>query len=159
MLENDNENRSCGCNNMMMNNNCGRNNMMMNNTNMMNMDCNYTPEGINAAFGYNTASLVAEENNCNCSNNPEQCCNEKRAIREEMMQQMKCLNFAVIELSLYLNTHHDDQKAICLHREYAKQLKELQDQYQRVYGPLSIYCPCNKWRWLEEPWPWEGGNC
>ena len=35
---------------------------------------------------------------------------------------------------------------------------ELKDKYQKVYGPLSIYYPCNKWRWLEEPWPWEGGN-
>ncbi|MCI9246905.1 MAG: spore coat protein CotJB [Clostridia bacterium] len=75
-----------------------------------------------------------------------------------MIGQIKCLNFAVIELGLYLDTHHDDQKAICLHREYTKQLKELKDQYQRVYGPLSIYYPCKKWRWLEGPWPWEGGN-
>ena len=37
-------------------------------------------------------------------------------------------------------------------------LKDLKDKYQKVYGPLSIYYPCNKWRWLEEPWPWEGGN-
>ena len=33
--------------------------------------------------------------------------------------------------------------------------KILSDKYQRVYGPLSIYCPCNSWRWLENPWPWE----
>ena len=38
------------------------------------------------------------------------------------------------------------------------ELKDLKDKYQKVYGPLSIYYPCNKWRWLEEPWPWERGN-
>ena len=36
-------------------------------------------------------------------------------------------------------------------------LKDLEDKYQKVYGPLTINYPCNKWRWLEEPWPWEGG--
>ena len=35
---------------------------------------------------------------------------------------------------------------------------KLKDKYQKVYGPLTIEYPCNKWRWLEEPWPWERGN-
>ena len=29
----------------------------------------------------------------------------------------------------------------------------MRDMYQKVYGPLMITYPCNKWRWLEEPWP------
>ena len=119
-------------------------------------NCEYTPQGINAAFGYNTAAMNADNMN---SYSQETNCAERRRIREEMIHKIKTLNFAIIELGLYLNTHHNDQRALCLHREYTKQLKELKDQYQRVYGPLSIYYPCNKWRWLEEPWPWEGGNC
>jgi len=79
-------------------------------------------------------------------------CQETRA---EMMKKIREYNFSVIELGLYLDTHPDDNKALCLHREYAKNLKELLDKYQKVYGPLTIYFPCNKWRWLEEPWPWE----
>ena len=78
--------------------------------------------------------------------------------REQMLMQIRELNFAVIELGLYLNTHPEDQRALCLHRKYAKELKDLMDKYQKVYGPLSIYFPCNKWRRLEEPWPWERGN-
>ena len=66
------------------------------------------------------------------------------------------VNIAIIELGLYLDTHPDDEKALCLHNEYAKRFKVLEDQYQRMYGPLSIMFPCRKWRWLEEPWPWEG---
>lgn len=72
--------------------------------------------------------------------------------REQMLMQIRELNFAVIELGLYLNTHPEDQRALCLHRKYVKELKDLKDKYQKVYGPLSIYYPCNKWRWLEEPW-------
>ena len=157
---NEKEDRNCGCENM---DNCTACNMNYGNgvtesgANMMSYDCNFdTPRGINAAFGYNTTKM-SQNNDCGCDNNNEECCEEKARIRQEMMHQIKSLNFAVIELGLYLDTHPDDRRAICLHREYTKQLKELKDQYQRVYGPLSIYYPCKKWRWLEEPWPWEGG--
>lgn len=91
---------------------------------------------------------------CECSCH----CKENDMTREELIHDIKCYNFAVIELALYLDTHPDDERALCLHNSYAKTLKELKDKYQKVYGPLSIYFPCNKWRWLEEPWPWEGGN-
>lgn len=90
-----------------------------------------------------------EQNNCEC---------EKDMRRREMIDQIKCLRFAIIELGLYLDTHPDDQRAICMHREYCKQVKDLKDKYQKVYGPLTAFYPCNKWRWLEEPWSWERGN-
>lgn len=85
-------------------------------------------------------------------------CHGNDDTREALMMKIKSYNFAVIELALYLNTHPDDERALCLHNSYTKTLKDLKDKYQKVYGPLSIYYPCNKWRWLEEPWPWEGGN-
>lgn len=90
---------------------------------------------------------------CSCS-----CSCTEDTTREDMLHQIKCYNFAIIELALYLDTHPNDERALCLHNNYSKTLKELKDKYQKVYGPLSIYYPCNKWRWLEEPWPWEGGN-
>ena len=76
----------------------------------------------------------------------------------EMLEQIMCYDFAIYELALYLDTHPEDEKALCLHRKYCKMAKELKDKYQKVYGPLTINYPCNKWRWLEEPWPWERGN-
>ncbi len=103
-----------------------------------------------------------ERKDCSCGDNNMVMGNSNMGRndceREQMLMQIRELNFAVIELGLYLNTHPEDQKALCLHRKYAKELKELMDKYQKVYGPLSIYYPCNKWRWLEEPWPWERGN-
>lgn len=105
-----------------------------------------------------------ELRNCPCNNDmnnnmmPDNRPDRDDCKREKMLMDIKELNFAVIELGLYLDTHPEDQRALCLHRKYAKELKELKDKYQKVYGPLSIYYPCNKWRWLEEPWPWERGN-
>ena len=95
------------------------------------------------------------------SNN--ECCNssccENESKRSEMLNEIKCLAFAIQELALYLDTHPDDEKALCLHNKYCREYRDLTDKYQKVYGPLTINCPCNKWRWLEEPWPWEGGMC
>ena len=43
---------------------------------------------------------MLSENDRNCS------CND---TREEMLERIKCLNFAITELGLYLDTHPDDQ--------------------------------------------------
>ena len=104
------------------------------------------------------SSLV--NTSCSCNNSCD--CECERTVdcdaRREMLQKIRCLEFAINELALYLDTHPDDQKALCLHRKYCKEVKELKDKYQKVFGPLTINYPCNKWRWLEEPWPWERGN-
>ena len=128
---------------MLLNNNCCYNNID---------DCSYEPTGINAQFGYNTDALY---NNTCCD---QTCCKKRDELGEKMLSEIQCLKFAITDLGEYLNTHPDDQRALCLHREYAHQLRDLSDKYQRIYGPLSIYFPCNSWRWLEEPWPWERGN-
>ena len=109
-------------------------------------ECMNTQE--NNSCGCGTMSEVPMRENCEC----------REEQRREMMNQIRSLDFAVIELALYLDTHPDDEKALCLHRKYVKKVKDLKDKYQKVYGPLTIHYPCNKWRWLEEPWPWERGN-
>ena len=126
--------------------------------------------------------MLEEENrNCDCNNNccdtkntpdvpmysfnfdsirdEEDTCEEKKETRCEMLNNIRCLSFAVVELAEYLNTHADDKRALSLHREYANKLHDLKEKYQMVYGPLTINFPCNTWRWLEGPWPWERGNC
>lgn len=117
---------------------------------------------------------MLEDNNRNCSNNccdikdkpdipmysfefnnvsnEEDTCAEKQETRCEMLDKIRSLSFAIVELAEYLDTHPDDRKALALHKEYANKLHDLKDKYQRIYGPLDFYFPCNKWRWLEEPW-------
>ena len=113
-------------------------------------ECSYEPTGINAQFGYNTSNFDG------CCD--QMCCKKRDEIGEKMLSDIRCLKFAITDIGEYLNMHPDDQKALCLHREYSHQLRDLSDKYQRIYGPLSIYFPCNSWRWLEEPWPWEGSE-
>ena len=85
------------------------------------------------------------------------CC-QKEKERRELINEIRALEFAITELALYLDTHPDSKKALCLHNKYARDCKDLKDQYQKMYGPLTISFPCNKWRWIENPWPWERGN-
>ena len=77
---------------------------------------------------------------CNCT---------KDSLMKEIME----YKFAILDLALYCNTHPEDRRAIALHNDYCYRAKDLTDKYQRVYGPLTIECPCNSWRWLEQPWP------
>ena len=123
MLED--ENRNCNC--------------MQNNMSNMTANMNWSMQ--------NSMNNIQNNNMSECE------CNEFNQTRADMLERIKCLNFAIIELGLYLDTHPDDEKALCLHRKYCKEYRELTDKYQKVYGPLTINFPCNKWRWLEEPWP------
>ena len=83
--------------------------------------------------------------NCGCNNTNQQ----------EMLMQIRELRFSVNDLALYLDTQPCDRRAIALHNQYSRELRNLTDEYQRKYGPLTIECPCNKWRWIDLPWPWE----
>ena len=118
----------------------------------------------------NTSNMNNCHYECNCNENevqeavlpsmelPEQKACPRDCKREEMIMKVRELDFAVEDISLYLNTHPDDRRALCLHNTYANQLRDVKDKYQKVYGPLTIDFPCNRWTWLEDPWPWERGN-
>ena len=75
-----------------------------------------------------------------------------------MIMKIRELGFASGDLGLYLDTHPEDEKALSLHKEYTTKMKDLQSEYQKIYGPLTMHYPSDTWRWIEEPWPWERGN-
>ena len=58
--------------------------------------------------------------------------------RCEMLKNIRCLSFAIVDISEYLNTHPDDQKALCLYKEYCRQLRDLKDKYQRIWSAFYI---------------------
>ncbi len=87
-------------------------------------------------------------NNCSCNDNI-----NKQALLHEIM----ALNFAVNDLVLYLDTHPEDSKAICMHNEYVKKVIALTEKYQSLFGPLTVNFTSDTWDWINEPWPWERG--
>ena len=80
--------------------------------------------------------------------------NEKNALLYQLMQ----YKFALIELNLYLDTHPDDNYILSLYHKYLDIEKQMCNQYEKMYGPLttdSINIGNNQWTWKNSPWPWE----
>ncbi len=79
----------------------------------------------------------------------------------QMMKLMQEADFVVVELTLYTNTHPTDEEALDQWREAIKEAARLRRQYERRYGPLSLYSiPSEQaieagWRWNQPPWPWQ----
>ena len=79
--------------------------------------------------------------------------------KKELLNEIMSLNFAVNDLVLYLDTHPSDREAIRLHNEYSNKSRNLTEEYQRKFGPLTVNSnqSSNSWDWINEPWPWERG--
>lgn len=91
----------------------------------------------------NYTCVTCINNNCNMN-------------QSELMNYLQSLAFAINDLILYLDTHPNDKKALELHNNYANKYRYAYEEYERRFGPLSIYCPCESYRWIDLPWPWEG---
>lgn len=79
--------------------------------------------------------------------------------RYELLRRIQELEFIGVELTLYLDTHPDDANALTDYNRAAMELVPLRRQYEQLYGPLTSYASepitGNKWRWIDDPWPWE----
>lgn len=77
--------------------------------------------------------------------------------RVELLRKISALDFYIIDLGLYLNTHPCDKEAIALYNEHVEQANKLKKEYTELYGMLlsnnsASKCP---WQWIENPWPWQ----
>lgn len=74
----------------------------------------------------------------------------------ELLEQIMAVDFMMIDLHLYLDTHPMDRDALAKHNSFVMQSKMLKESYERLYGPISEYsCSPYPWQWINEPWPWE----
>ncbi len=79
------------------------------------------------------------------------------------LTELQALEFVLVELGLYLDTHQDDAQAMELYRQYAALEKEGRARYEQTYGPITqtATAQSKNWDWLRDPWPWnyqEGGD-
>lgn len=83
--------------------------------------------------------------------------NESCSERSKLMQQIFESEFMVIELGLYLDTHPDCAKGLAEYHKYRSSYEMHRAEYEREYGPLTIYSVNseNYWTWINDPWPWE----
>lgn len=73
------------------------------------------------------------------------------------LAELQALEFVIVELGLYLDTHCDDAEAFSLFQEYVALEREGRRRYEAMYGPITqaAAADSNCYTWLNDPWPWE----
>lgn len=84
--------------------------------------------------------------------------NEMRDCTDLLMRIFE-LEFAGVELNLYLDTHPTDATAIEHINRVHKEMMDLHMEFDRRCGPLLGFGHSmntgNTWLWATQPWPWE----
>jgi len=76
--------------------------------------------------------------------------------KEELMQQIHALSFAMTEAQLFLDTHPECRDALTYFRDLGEKLDTLMTEYQNKYGPLFADMTVgDRWTWVDGPWPWQ----
>lgn len=72
------------------------------------------------------------------------------------MVELQALEFVVLELGLYLDTHPQDKEALALFQQYTAMERTARAAYEEKFGPLmkGSAASGDSFRWLQEPWPW-----
>lgn len=81
--------------------------------------------------------------------------------REELLLNLNQVQFAMHEANLFLDNFPDDRFMIEDFNQFKNMYNELLNDYESKYGPINInneYMNVVPWRWLDNPWPWEGSN-
>lgn len=86
--------------------------------------------------------------------------NQNGKSKAEMLKDISMIDFVIVEMTLYLDTHPHEKQAIDYVNYYIRKKNQMLTQYSLLYGPLtvsSVQPGGNEWTWALEPMPWEGG--
>lgn len=76
----------------------------------------------------------------------------------QLLEEIQAIDFVLVELNLYLDTHPDDIATTQQFNEAAKKSMELKVEFEKKFGPLMHFgysyfnYPFN---WGDTPWPWQ----
>lgn len=76
----------------------------------------------------------------------------------ELLLRLQEVDFVLVELTLYLDTHPFDMQAIQQFNQLAQQRQTIACEYESAYGPLLQYGHSYSrypWDWKDSPWPWQ----
>lgn len=74
------------------------------------------------------------------------------------LKELQEVEFALIDLNLYLDTHPNDEEAMKKMAKYMETATELHTKYQETHTPLfatNVRTNEEQNKWLNDPWPWE----
>jgi spore coat protein JB len=86
--------------------------------------------------------------------------NEMEAFEADstpLLNELRALDYALVELTLYLNTHPYDENAIKQHNELAERRHIARDMLENDSEESSVSdtSDSNDWKWSLAPWPWQ----
>jgi len=77
-----------------------------------------------------------------------------------LLREIMEVDFCIYDISLYLDTHPNDERAIMLNNSYVKKAQELRFAYAKKYGALRLdMLSKSPYDYVEGPWPWEIDYC
>ncbi|WP_028561947.1 spore coat protein CotJB [Paenibacillus pinihumi] len=74
------------------------------------------------------------------------------------LEELQQLDFVLVELTLYLDTHPNDMQALQQFNKTAQQRQQAAYNFEMEYGPLLQYGHSYSrypWQWSQTPWPWQ----
>ncbi|WLR56515.1 spore coat protein CotJB [Mesobacillus subterraneus] len=69
------------------------------------------------------------------------------------MEELQAVDFVLVDLTLYLDTHPEDYDAINQFNQFAKERRRLKKVVESMYGPLQQYGNS----YSGYPWDWKEG--
>ena len=77
--------------------------------------------------------------------------------REQLLNKLRAVQFALVDLGLFLDTHPKQQQALEMYKQLSNEQKRLSDLYEQSFGPLTAGGGGNTdyWDWVATPFPWE----
>lgn len=75
-----------------------------------------------------------------------------------LLLQLQELDFVLVELNLYLDTHPGDAQAIQQYNQLVHQRMQLAHHFEANFGPLMHFGHSHSrspWEWNNVPWPWQ----
>ncbi|WP_284141265.1 MULTISPECIES: spore coat protein CotJB [unclassified Virgibacillus] len=76
----------------------------------------------------------------------------------QLLEDIQAVDFVLVELTLYLDTHPNDYDAIEQFNYCAKESRTLKNHFEKQFGPLMQYGRSYSnypWDWGQTPWPWQ----
>lgn len=88
---------------------------------------------------------------------------DQKPCRKDLMERINIASFAVDDVKLFLDTHPCCEEALEFFEKYQHERNCALTEYAKYYGPLTIDTldanACDRWTWINEPWPWQEGGC
>ena len=80
--------------------------------------------------------------------------------REKLLGRVRMYDFALVDAMEYLDGHPENTAALAYYSEMRTAYDQAAAEYEDAFGPLTareVDTRVGCWRWIADPWPWEGG--